>query len=132
RAWVRQCARRAGVGEVVFEAAPVAVVRRLEAGGVSVPAGSWVTVCDIGAGFTASVVARTPDGFEVVSRAGAPAGGDRVNEVLAERLLELAAAAAPMPVPALSDADRVVLLRHARTAKEALTSASQASAASPA
>src|SRR5436309_1942083 len=44
--------------------------------------------------------------------------------------VELVAAAAGMPVPALSDADRVVLLRHARTAKEALTSAAATSQAS--
>src|SRR6266508_376450 len=46
RTLVRQCAHRAGVGEVVLVDTSVAVVRRLEATGVPVPVGSWVAVCD--------------------------------------------------------------------------------------
>ncbi len=132
RTLLRQCAHRAGVGEVVLVATPVAVVRRLEATGLAVPVGSWVAVCDVGAGFAASVVAHTPDGLAVVSTVDAPAGGDRADEVFAQRLLEVATVAAATPVPALSDVDRLVLLRHARTAKEALASAASTVVALPA
>src|SRR6266511_4075871 len=132
RTLLRQCAHRAGVGEVVLVATPVAVVRRLKATGLAVPVGSWVAVCDVGAGFAASVVVRTSDGLAVVSTVDAPAGGDRVDEALAQRLLDLAAVAAAASVRALSDADRLVLLRHARTAKEALASAASTVVALPA
>src|SRR6266511_4375199 len=100
RTLVRQCAHRSGVGEVVLVDMPVAVVRRLEATGVPVPVGSWVAVCDVGAGFAASVVAHTSDGLAVVSTVDAPAGGDRVDEVFAQRLLEVATVVAlPAPLP---------------------------------
>src|SRR6266540_3656105 len=132
RTLVRQCAHRSGVGEVVLVDMPVAVVRRLEATGVPVPVGSWVAVCDVGAGFAASVVAHTSDGLAVVSTVDAPAGGDRVDEVFAQRLLEVATVAAATPVQALNDGDRLVLLRHARTAKEALASAASTVVALPA
>jgi hypothetical protein len=132
RTLVRQCAHRAGVSEVVLVETPVAVVRRLEAASVAVPAGSWVAVCDVGAGFAASVVARTADGLEVVATVDAPAGGDRADEVFAQRLLEVAAVAAPVPVQAPSDTDRLVLLGNARTAKEALASAASTVVALPA
>jgi Hsp70 protein len=133
RTLMRQCAHRAGVGEVVLVDTPVAVVRRLEATGVPVPVGSWIAVCDIGAGFAASVVARTPDGLEAVSTVDAPAGGDRVDEVFAQRLLDLAAVAAAVPAgQAPSSLDRPALLRRARTAKEALASAASTVVALPA
>jgi hypothetical protein len=132
RTLLRQCAHRAGIGEVVLVDTPVAVVRRLDATGVPVPVGSWVAVCDIGAGFAASVVARTPDGLEVMSTVDAPAGGDRVDEVFTQRLLDVAAVAAPMQAgQAPSDLDPLVLLRHARTAKEALASAASTVVALP-
>src|SRR6266511_1353518 len=102
RTLVRQCAHRAGIGEVMLMETPIAVARRLEATGVPLPVGSWLAVCDLGSGFTASVVARTVEGFEVLSTVDAPAGGHRLDEAFARRLLDLTATAEPVMAAAVA------------------------------
>src|SRR6266508_2276021 len=132
RTLVRQCAHRAGIGEVMLMETPIAVARRLEATGVPLPVGSWLAVCDLGSGLTASEVARTVEGFEVLSTVDAPAGGHRLDEAFARRLLDLTATAAPTTAAHKpSEADLLVLLRNARTAKEALASAASTVVALP-
>jgi molecular chaperone DnaK (HSP70) len=67
RTWMRQAAYRAGLGQPVLVEAPVAVGEHLLASGVQLAVGSFIVVCDVGAGFEASVLRRGPSGFEVLS-----------------------------------------------------------------
>jgi hypothetical protein len=57
------------------QAALVAVGWHLLAGGVHLPEQAVVAVCDLGAGFCASIVSRTGDGLEVLVNVAAPSGG---------------------------------------------------------
>jgi hypothetical protein len=66
---------------------PIAVADHVVATGVVVPVGSYLAVCDLGAGVEASVLRRGPTGFEVLSTLDDPdAGGARVDELLAAQL----------------------------------------------
>jgi len=115
---LRQAAHRAGLGAVTVVPAPVAVAGLLEAAGTPVPLGAHVAVCDVGGGVEATVLHRTPAGFEVVSVLSDPdAGGLRLDEWLAASLNGLTPpAAAATPV----DPRWWPVLAAARAAKEEL------------
>jgi len=85
--WLRQAARRAGLADVTLVPAPVAVAQHLLAGGVRLPVGSYLAVCDLGGGVEVSVLRRGPTGFEILSTlADEQAGGSRVDELLVAQL----------------------------------------------
>jgi len=85
--WLRQAARRAGLADVTLVPAPVAVAQHLLTGGVRLPVGSYLAVCDLGGGVEVSVLRRGPTGFEVLSTlADVQAGGSRVDELLLAQL----------------------------------------------
>lgn len=67
RTWMRHAAHRAGLPEPRLIEAPVAVAGHLLATGVQVPVGSYIVVCDVGAGAEVSVLRRGPAGFEVLA-----------------------------------------------------------------
>jgi hypothetical protein len=136
RTWMRQVARRAGLGHPTLVDAPVAAAEHVLSTGVQVPVGSFVVVCDFGGGFEVSVLRRGPSGFEVLSTLADPdAGGLRVDEALAERLVVLAAAGAAVPaVAGGAPAGAVVgpsALASARVVKELLSSRAAATAVVP-
>ena len=111
RTWLRLAAHRAGLPQPRLVEAPVAVASHLLAGGVQLPVGSVVVVCDLGGGAEVSVVRRSPVGFEVLATlADAEAGGDAIDRALT--------AALPQPEAA---SDQWVLAASVRTAKHALT-----------
>jgi molecular chaperone DnaK (HSP70) len=94
-----------------------------------------VVVCDFGGGFEASVLRRAPAGFEVLSTIDAPDGaGSRIDEVLADELARIGGdrSTHDAEAPPLSDADGLVLLASARTAKETLTHSAAVAATLPA
>src|SRR5262249_44147834 len=72
RTRLRTTLHRAGVGDAELVEAPVAVLWHLVAGGLVVADGDCLVMCDFGAGFTASVVQRSGDGFEVLATISAP------------------------------------------------------------
>lgn len=134
RTALRGVLHRAGVGDAELLDAPTALGWHLLAGGVEPPAGSHVLVCDFGAGFTASVLARTTDGFQELATISDPAaGGAAVDVVIAALLVTLPSTAAPTPsrLPVLAtetdqDATRTITeyAVRARQAKEALSTTS--------
>jgi hypothetical protein len=68
--------------------APVAAAQRLLTVGVSVPVGAVLLMCDLGAGFEATVLRRTPHGFDILSTLDDPeAGGARVDDLLTDTLV---------------------------------------------
>jgi hypothetical protein len=75
RTWLRQAAYRARLGQPRLMEAPVAAAQRLLAVGVQVPVGSFLLICDLGAGCEASVLRRGPAGFEVLSTLADPDAG---------------------------------------------------------
>ncbi|MET7403112.1 hypothetical protein ABZS66_57505 [Dactylosporangium sp. NPDC005572] len=77
---LRSAFDRAGFGAPALVDVATAVAWHLVAGGVSLSVGECVVVCDVGAGFEASVVCRTEAGFEVLSAVAVPdAGGHAVD-----------------------------------------------------
>ena len=85
--WLRQAARHAGLSEVTLVPAPVAVAQHLAASGVPFAVGAYLAVCDLGGGVEASVLRRTPAGFELLSTLDDPEmGGARVDELLVAQL----------------------------------------------
>ncbi len=83
RTWFRHAAHRAGLPQPRLVEAPVAVANHLLATGVQLPVGSYVVVCDVGAGAEVSVLRRGPAGFEVLSTLADPiAGGSAVDDAL--------------------------------------------------
>ncbi|MEV4201958.1 Hsp70 family protein [Micromonospora globbae] len=87
RTWLRQVAHRAGLPQPRLVEAPVAVAGHLLATGVQRPAGSFIVVCDVGAGAEVTVLRRGPSGFEVLATLGdAAAGGTAIDEALAAAL----------------------------------------------
>jgi molecular chaperone DnaK (HSP70) len=60
RTWWRHAAAQAGLGQPQLVEAPVAAAQRLLTVGVTVPVGAVLLMCDLGAGFEATVVRRTP------------------------------------------------------------------------
>jgi Hsp70 protein len=89
RTVLRRAAHRAGLAQATLVEAPVAVAARLVGDGAAIPVGSWLGVCDLGAGFEASVLRRGPDGFEVLAAIPADAGGRRLDAAVAAYLAEL-------------------------------------------
>ncbi|MFC3504089.1 Hsp70 family protein [Micromonospora krabiensis] len=84
RTWMRQVAHRAGLPQPRLVEAPVAVAEYLLATGVRWPVGSFVVVCDVGAGAEVTVLRRGPAGFEVLATLADPAaGGTAVDHALA-------------------------------------------------
>jgi hypothetical protein len=129
RTALRQAAHRAGLGQPTLVEAPVAAARHLAAGGARLLVGSYLLVCDFGGGFEATVLRRTPTGFEILStQDGADAGGLRLDEILADELAATANTPAADP-GAVAAGERPMLLTSARAAKEALTA--QAAVAVP-
>ncbi|MEU5554483.1 Hsp70 family protein, partial [Micromonospora sp. NPDC047793] len=113
RTWLRRVAHRAGLPQPRLVEAPVAVASHLRAGGVPLPVGSVIVVCDLGGGAEVSVVRRTAVGFEILSTLADPdAGGDAVDAAMA-------AALSPVPVAA-GTGEGVALTASVRTAKHAL------------
>jgi hypothetical protein len=133
RTLMRQAAHRAGLGQPTLVEAPVAAAQRVVATGTSVLVGSYAVVCDFGGGFEASVVRRVPTGFEVLSTIeAADAGGNRIDQAIAEDLAAVGdSPAEDDTTDPLSDADRLMLLAAARTAKETLTHAATVAAGLP-
>ncbi|MCO1593795.1 Hsp70 family protein [Micromonospora sp. RHAY321] len=87
RTWLRQAAHRAGLAQPRLVEAPVAVAGYLVASGVQLPVGSFVVVCDLGAGAEVSVLRRGPTGFEVLATLADPdAGGAAIDRSLTEAL----------------------------------------------
>ncbi|MEU0563132.1 hypothetical protein [Dactylosporangium sp. NPDC006015] len=107
RAALRTALQRAGAGDAELVAAPVAVGWHLLAGGAELAEQAFV-VCDLGAGHTATVLARTGGGFDVLASVdAADGGGDALDAAVAE-FLAPSGGAAELPVPS-------------RLAKEALS-----------
>ncbi|MGW3606814.1 Hsp70 family protein [Micromonospora sp. NPDC005161] len=85
RTWLRQAAHRAGLAQSQLVEAPVAVGTYLVASGVQLPVGSFLVVCDLGAGVEVSVLRRGPTGFEVLATLADPdAGGAAIDHALTE------------------------------------------------
>ncbi|WP_146167662.1 Hsp70 family protein, partial [Micromonospora sp. MH33] len=83
RTWMRHAAHRAGLAQPRLVEAPVAVAQHLVACGVQLPVGSFVVVCDVGAGAEVSVLRRGPVGFEVLATLADPgAGGTAIDHAL--------------------------------------------------
>ncbi|MFC5001969.1 Hsp70 family protein [Dactylosporangium cerinum] len=119
RGALRSALQRAGAGDAELIAAPVAVGWHLLAGGVDLPEQSVVAVCDLGAGFSARVLSRAGDGFEVLASVEEPlGGGDTMDAAVAAWL------SPPTPGDAVTlPAAAAEVLATARLAKEALSSA---------
>ncbi|MEV0810851.1 Hsp70 family protein [Micromonospora sp. NPDC050200] len=89
RTWLRQAAHRAGLPQPRLVEAPVAVAGHLLATGVQLPVGSFLVVCDVGAGAEVTVLRRGPAGFEVLSTLADPtAGGDAIDHALTSTLAD--------------------------------------------
>ncbi|WP_203903232.1 Hsp70 family protein [Virgisporangium aliadipatigenens] len=115
RLLLRQAAHRAGLAGAELVEAPVAIARRVAGAdprGFGV--GRWIVVVDVGAGCEVSVVRRNTAGFEVVATMAADAGGDRIDAVLAARLLPV------LNEPAVEDGYRRRLVAAVRSGKEQL------------
>lgn len=94
--------------------APVAVAEHLASTGVRLPVGSFVTVCDVGAGVEVTVLCRTAASFEVLATLAGPCGGRRHST--------LAAALTNGQDMAADGAAPWVTTESARVAKESLLS----------
>jgi hypothetical protein len=87
RTWMRQVAHRAGLPRPRLVEAPVAVAEHVLATGVQWPVGSFLVVCDIGAGAEVTVLRRGPAGGEVLATLADPAaGGAAIDRALAVAL----------------------------------------------
>ncbi|MEU1812776.1 Hsp70 family protein [Micromonospora aurantiaca (nom. illeg.)] len=114
RTWLRQAAHRAGLAQPRLVEAPVAVAGHLLAAGVRLTVGSFLAVCDVGAGAEVSVLRRGPTGFEVLTTLADPAaGGAAIDDAIT------AAFTAHMQA-ADSSGDRWALGSSVRAAKHAL------------
>ena len=111
RTWLRHAAHRAGLPQPRLVEAPVAVASHVLAGGVQLPVGSVVVVCDLGGGAEVSVLRRSPVGFEVLSTlADSDAGGDAIDAALT-------AAVAPAGMPGGGGGGVAARLRSAKPAQ---------------
>ncbi|MFU8854670.1 Hsp70 family protein [Micromonospora sp. SL1-18] len=114
RTWMRHAAHRAGLSQPRLIEAPVAVAGHLLAAGVQVlSVGSFIVVCDVGAGAEVSVLRRGPAGFEVLATlSDSSAGGAAIDEGLAVMLGDGG--------PAGGDGQRWALVASVGAAKHAL------------
>jgi molecular chaperone DnaK (HSP70) len=93
---IRHAAHRAGLPEPALIPAPVALAQHLHDTGTPLPVGTPLAVCDFGAGFHASIITHTPTGWQVVSDISAEhAGGDHLDQLLAEHVLTLTRTTTP-------------------------------------
>lgn len=116
RTWMRQAAHRAGLPQPRLVEAPVAVAEHLVATGLQCRVGSFIAVCDLGAGAEATVLRRGPAGFEVLATLADPAaGGTAIDQALAASLT-----GDPMPEDAGDGALRWTVAASVQAAKEAL------------
>lgn len=116
RTWMRQAAHRAGLPQPRLVEAPVAVAEHLVATGLRWPVGSFIAVCDLGAGAEVTVLRRGPAGFEVLATLADPgAGGSAIDQALAASLN-----GDPMPEDAGDGAMRWTVAASVQAAKEAL------------
>jgi len=138
RTWLRQAAHRAGLTQASLVDAPVAAVEHVVAvGRLRALVGEFVLVVDVGAGCEATVLRRTPGGFETLSTLDDPsAGGLAIDELLLSHVAAtqaaLAGSAAPPAIEAAPAgvADAVVLAG-VRAAKEALATTPAVTVAMP-
>ncbi|MCA2216302.1 Hsp70 family protein [Jidongwangia harbinensis] len=115
RTWLRQVALRAGLGQPRLVEAPVAAAQRWLAGGMHLPVGALLLICDLGAGCEATVLRRGPAGFEVLSTLADPqAGTAAIDDHLLTTLTSPDGAAA-------ADGARWATAAALRTARESLT-----------
>ncbi|MEV4539351.1 Hsp70 family protein [Asanoa sp. NPDC049518] len=131
RRWLRQAANRAGLHEASLVDAPVAAAQVLtNSAQLQARVGDYVLVVDLGAGCEATMLRRTPAGFETISALDdAEAGGRTLDHLLLDHLdasrgalaATLNRASVPTAVPQVDD-DRVGLAS-VRAAVEALSSA---------
>ena len=128
RTWLRQAANRAGLREASVVDAPVAAADLLTAAGqLPTRVGHYVLVVDLGAGCAATMLRRTPAGFETISAHDDPDTGGRTLEdrLLTQLLATQAALPGPPPAAAMASltggVDRVALAS-VRAAVEALSS----------
>ena len=113
RTWMRHAAHRAGLPQPMLIEAPVAVAAHLLTTGVQLPVGSFIAVCDVGAGAEVSVLRRGPAGFEVLATLADPAaGGAAIDDALAGLLTGTSLAQ--------GDGERWALLASVRAGKHAL------------
>lgn len=115
RTWLRQAAHRAGLAQPRLVEAPVAVAEHLLATGVQLPVGSFIVVCDVGAGAEVTVLRRGPAGFEVLATLADPAaGGTAIDDAI---IMALTAHDGPHD----GDGGQWALAASVRAAKHALT-----------
>ncbi|MFC4148058.1 Hsp70 family protein [Micromonospora mangrovi] len=113
RTWLRQAAHRAGLAQPQLVEAPIAVAGHLLTSGVRLPVGSFIVVCDVGAGAEVSVLRRGPGGFEVLATLSDPAaGGAAIDDAVA--------ATVAAHTPPADGGDRWALMATVRAAKHAL------------
>ncbi|MFC0504980.1 Hsp70 family protein [Micromonospora costi] len=113
RTWMRQVAHRAGLSQPRLVEAPVAVAQHLLAVGVQLPVGSFIVVCDVGAGAEVTVLRRGPAGWEVLATLADPAaGGAAIDQALTGNLLG--------PAVASDGGGQATVIDSVRAAKEAL------------
>ncbi|WP_425412952.1 Hsp70 family protein [Micromonospora nigra] len=128
RTWWRHVAHRAGLPQSRLVEAPVAVAEHLLAGGVRLPVGSVLVVCDLGGGAEVSVLGRGEAGFEVLATLADPlAGGMAVDEALTAAVAGDGTLTGPEDV----DGGRWALAASVETAKRALSSHAAVSVAVP-
>lgn len=117
RAVLRTALQRAGVGDAELVPAPVAVGWHLVAGGADLPEQTVVAVCDLGAGFSTTVLSRTGAGFEVLASVAVPSGGGDAMDAAVAAWLSPPTSGDGVHLPAAA-AEALV---QARLAKEALS-----------
>ncbi|MEV4481803.1 Hsp70 family protein [Micromonospora coxensis] len=114
RTRLRHAAHRAGLAQPRLIEAPIAVAAHVLATGAQLPVGSFIAVCDVGAGAEVSVLRRGPAGFEVLATLADPAaGGTTIDDALTAALTGHDSANG-------GDGGRWALLASVRAAKHAL------------
>ncbi len=134
RTLLRNAAHRAGLPTPTLIEAPIAAARHLLATGTPIADGAHLLICDLGAGFEATVLRHTGDSFDVLATIDDPdAGTLRIDRDLAAYLTDVIAAAGnPSANPGeLSAGDRFMIQASARTATESLTRAPAVAVAMP-
>ncbi|MEU8299740.1 Hsp70 family protein [Micromonospora sp. NPDC048909] len=115
RTWLRQVAHRAGLSQPRLVEAPVAVAEHLLATGLQLQVGSFIAVCDVGAGAEVTVLRRGPAGFEVLATLADPdVGGIAIDHALAASLT------GDVGLADDDDAGRWMVAASVQAAKEAL------------
>src|SRR6266540_1953523 len=119
RTLLRNAAHRAGLPTPTLIEAPIAAAHHLLATGTPIADGAHLLICDLGAGFEATVLRHTGDSFDVLATIDDPdAGTLRIDRDLAAYLTDVIAAAGNPPANpgALSAGDRFMIQGSAPTA----------------